>query len=97
MSPDYERIERSFRARPGTGTLVGRVALEGRTVQIVDAWTDPLYEIKADARVGDIRTMLGVPLMRDGGRSGSSRSHASGSSRSPNARSNLSAHSPIRR
>ena len=37
-----------------------------RTVQIVDAWTDPLYEVKDDARVGDIRTMLGVPLMRDG-------------------------------
>ena len=66
MSPDYERIERSFRARPGTGTLVGRVALARRTVQIVDAWTDPLYEVKDDARVGDIRTMLGVPLMRDG-------------------------------
>jgi GAF domain-containing protein len=66
MAPDYERIERSFRARPGTGTLVGRVALARRTVQIVDAWTDPLYEVNDDARVGDIRTMLGVPLMRDG-------------------------------
>jgi GAF domain-containing protein/nitrogen-specific signal transduction histidine kinase len=66
MAPDYERIERSFRARPGTGTLVGRVALAGGTVQIVDAWTDPLYAVKDDARVGDIRTMLGVPLMRDG-------------------------------
>ena len=65
MAPDYERIERSFRPS-GTGTLVGRVALARRTVQIVDAWTDPLYEVKDDARVGDIRTMLGVPLMRDG-------------------------------
>ena len=66
LLPDYERIERGVRHRPGTGSLVGRVTLEGRTVQISDAWTDPLYELKDDARVGGVRTMLGVPLLRDG-------------------------------
>jgi two-component system, NtrC family, sensor kinase len=65
-SPDYEHIERQSRIPPGTGTLVGRVALEGRTVQILDAWTDPLYEVKDEVRVGDVRTLLGVPLLRDG-------------------------------
>jgi GAF domain-containing protein/nitrogen-specific signal transduction histidine kinase len=65
MTPDSERIEREVSIRPGTGTLVGRVALEGRTVTILDAWTDPLYEVKEDARVSDVRTMLGVPLLRD--------------------------------
>ena len=64
--PEYERIEREVRIRPGTGTLVGRVALESRPVQILDAWTDTLYEAKADARVGAIHTLLGVPLLRDG-------------------------------
>jgi GAF domain-containing protein/nitrogen-specific signal transduction histidine kinase len=64
--PEYERIEREVTIRPGTGTLVGRVALEGRPVQIADAWTDPQYEVKGDARVGDIHTLLGVPLLRDG-------------------------------
>ena len=64
--PEYERIEREVRIRPGTGTLVGRVALEGRAVQILDAWTDTLYEAKEDARVGAIHTLLGVPLLRDG-------------------------------
>src|SRR6202035_3614757 len=29
--PEYEQIEREVRIRPGTGTLVGRVALEGRS------------------------------------------------------------------
>ena len=66
LAPDYERIERESRILPGTGTLVGRVALQGRTVQIIDAWTDPLYEAKEDARLGGVRTMLGVPLLRDG-------------------------------
>ncbi len=66
LAPEYERIEREVRIRPGTGTLVGRTALRGRTVHIRDAWTDPLYEAKDDARVGGVHTMLGVPLMRDG-------------------------------
>jgi class 3 adenylate cyclase/putative methionine-R-sulfoxide reductase with GAF domain len=65
-SSDYERIERNVRIRPTTGTLVGRVALNRDTVQILDAWTDPLYEAKEDARVGGVHTMLGVPLLREG-------------------------------
>ena len=66
LSPVYEAIERSVRIHPGTGTVVGRAALEGRTVQILDAWTDPLYEAKDDARVGGVHTMIGVPLLREG-------------------------------
>ena len=66
LSPEYEAIERSVRIHPGTGTVVGRAALEGRTVQILDAWTDPLYEAKDDARVGGVHTMIGVPLLREG-------------------------------
>jgi GAF domain-containing protein len=66
LAPDYERIERNVRIRPGTGTLVGRVALSRDTVQILDAWTDPLYEVKEDARIGGVHTMLGVPLIREG-------------------------------
>jgi GAF domain-containing protein/anti-sigma regulatory factor (Ser/Thr protein kinase) len=63
--PEYERIERNVRIRPGQGTLVGRTALECRTVQIPDVLDDPLYEPKEDARVGNARTMLGVPLLRE--------------------------------
>jgi PAS domain S-box-containing protein len=66
LAPEYERIERNVVIQPGPGTLVGRAAAEGRTVQIADAWTDPLYEPKEDARIGGIRSMLGVPVLRDG-------------------------------
>jgi len=66
LSPEYEEIERNVRIQPGTGTVVGRAALEGATVQILDAWTDPLYEAKDDARVGGVHTMIGVPLLREG-------------------------------
>src|SRR5262249_34751067 len=66
LAPDYEQIEREIRIRPGAGTLVGRAALEARTVHIIDAQADPLYEAKDDARVGGVHTMLGVRRLRDG-------------------------------
>jgi signal transduction histidine kinase len=66
LSPEYVRMERESPIRPGRGTLVGRVALEGRTVRLEDAWTDPLYEAKDMARTGNARSMLGVPLLREG-------------------------------
>jgi signal transduction histidine kinase/ActR/RegA family two-component response regulator len=65
-SPAYEQRERRQAIRPGRGTLVGRAALERRTVQIADAWRDPEYARKGDARVGGIHRMLGVPLLREG-------------------------------
>jgi GAF domain-containing protein len=62
----YEEHERDLVILPGPGTVVGRAALEGHAVQIADAWTDPLYEAKDDAREGGVHTMLGVPLLREG-------------------------------
>ena len=49
LLPDYERIERGVSIPPGTGTVVGRVALEHRPIEILDALADPLYEVKDDA------------------------------------------------
>jgi PAS domain S-box-containing protein len=64
--PEYERIERETLIYPGEGTVVGRAALRQCTVQILDALTDPLYAAKDEARIGNVRTMIGVPLMREG-------------------------------
>ena len=66
VAPEYEAREREISIRPGTGTVVGRAVLERRTVHILDAWTDPLYEAKEDARIGGVHTMIGVPLLREG-------------------------------
>ena len=66
VDPAYLHHERAAEIPPGRGTLIGRVALENRAVEIVDAWTDPDYAEKEEARVGNVRAMLGVPLMRDG-------------------------------
>jgi GAF domain-containing protein len=66
VDPAYLHHERAAEIAPGRGTLVGRVALENRAVEIVDAWNDPEYAEKEEARIGNVRAMLGVPLMRDG-------------------------------
>ena len=66
VDPDYLRHEQSAEIKPGRGTLIGRVALSKRTVMIADAWSDPEYEEKEAAQTGNVRAMLGVPLLRDG-------------------------------
>jgi GAF domain-containing protein len=66
ISPAYSEIERRSQISPGPGTLVGRAAMARRAVRINDAWTDPLYERKEDAKIGRHRSMIGVPLLRDG-------------------------------
>ena len=63
---EYVEIERKAVILPGRETLVGRTALEARPVHIYDAWADPDYDAKEEARLGGARTMLGVPLLRDG-------------------------------
>jgi GAF domain-containing protein len=50
----------------GHRTLVGRTAIEGRTVQIPDAMTDSEYIWSESITRGGFRTMLGVPLLREG-------------------------------
>ncbi|MBO0716911.1 MAG: GAF domain-containing protein, partial [Rhizobiales bacterium] len=50
----------------GRGSLVGRAALERRTVHILDCLADPEYTMHEAARIGNQRTMLGVPLLHDG-------------------------------
>jgi signal transduction histidine kinase len=65
-NPEYLEIERNERIPPGRGTLVGRTALAKSAVQIVDVLVDPHYEKKDDARIAKVRSILGVPLLRDG-------------------------------
>src|SRR5580704_11082509 len=51
---------------PGHGTLVGLTALEARTVHLPDCLADPEYVWTESQKIGGFRTMLGVPLLREG-------------------------------
>ena len=50
----------------GRASLIGRVLLEGKAVQIADALADPDYRLLEAQRIGGFRTLLGVPLLREG-------------------------------
>ena len=51
---------------PGRGSIVARALLERKTVQIHDVQADPEYELSGILRIGDYRTLLAVPLLREG-------------------------------
>jgi signal transduction histidine kinase len=49
---------------PGRGSLTGR--LEGKSVHIIDVLADPEYTMIETQKKGGYRTVLGVPLLREG-------------------------------
>jgi len=78
MSPEFEAIARQRVWRPSRETVTTRAALEGRIVQVLDPATDPEYAFRDNARRVNMRTTLGVPLLREGepvGVIGLARSH----------------------
>jgi GAF domain-containing protein len=50
----------------GTGSVVGRTVMKGETVQVADVTADPDYTMTDMIKTGNIRTLLGVPLLREG-------------------------------
>ena len=50
----------------GRGTIIGRVVANGKAVQIADIAADPEFTFTQPVRLGNLRTMLGVPLLREG-------------------------------
>ena len=63
----FRDFTRDHPIRAGDGSVVGRVALDRRTVQILDAQADADWRHKnADAPgMATIRTLLGVPMLRE--------------------------------
>jgi GAF domain-containing protein len=65
FSPEYQQYAREHPIRPGRNTLVARTALEGKTIYIPDVIADHEYTY-GGLKLGGYRTLLGVPLLRDG-------------------------------
>jgi GAF domain-containing protein len=66
QSPDFDAVLRQQSHSPGPGSIIGRVLVEGRAVQIADLAADPDYAVPESVRIGKVRSNLGVPLMREG-------------------------------
>jgi len=72
LAANYGRsaqFEEYFRLHPiaiDRGSMTGRAVLEGKVVHIPDAQMDPEYNLTELIRLDPYRTMLGVPLLREG-------------------------------
>jgi GAF domain-containing protein len=66
FSPEHKARMVREPIRPGEGSVVGRVVLRGKTVHFVDTQADPNPELANRSRSGNIHSMLGVPLQREG-------------------------------
>ena len=66
MSPELQRYMADHPIPLGRGSVAGRTVVENRTIHIHDVLSDPEFKMSEAARIGGIRTMLGVPLLREG-------------------------------
>jgi len=66
LPADHHRAVMEIDHRPGRGSLGARVLFENAPVLIDDAESDPEYTFGSFQRRIGMRSMLGVPLMREG-------------------------------
>jgi GAF domain-containing protein len=65
-SPEFQAYMRDHPIPAGRGSVVGRAIMQGKMIQITDVLSDPEFKLKEAAKIGGIRTILGVPLLREG-------------------------------
>jgi two-component system, NtrC family, sensor kinase len=66
FSDDFNKLVRNLPVRPERGTATGRALLEGRVVHIPDVRADPDYTFAEAQKLGGFRTILSVPMLREG-------------------------------
>ena len=66
FSSDFIEYQKQNPIPLGRGSLTGRTALEGKMVHIPDVLEDPEYTWTKSIELAQYRTMLGIPLSREG-------------------------------
>jgi len=65
-SSEFIEYVKAMPVERGRGTATGRALLEGRVIHIADVLADTEYTWAEAQRLGGYRTVLGVPILRDG-------------------------------
>jgi signal transduction histidine kinase len=65
-SREHEEFLSTHPASIDKGTAVGRTLVQGKITHITDVLADPEYTYLDGQRLGGFRTLLGVPLLREG-------------------------------
>jgi two-component system, NtrC family, sensor kinase len=63
---DFKEYVRTLPVIPERGTAVGRALLEGKIVHIPDVLVDSEYTFVEGQKLGGFRTVLSVPMLREG-------------------------------
>ena len=66
FSAEAAEVIRSAPVAPGRGNATARTLLEAKVVHIPDVLHDPEYDWPEAQKLGGYRTLLGVPLLREG-------------------------------
>jgi signal transduction histidine kinase len=66
FSDEFMEFVRSVPVTPDRGSATARALLEGVVVHIPDVTVDPDYTFTEGQKIGDFRTILGVPMLREG-------------------------------
>jgi two-component system, NtrC family, sensor kinase len=66
FSDDFTKYVSTVPVIPERGTATGRALLEGKVVHIPDVQADPEYTFVEAQKLGGFRTILSVPMLREG-------------------------------
>ena len=66
FSDEFTEYVRTIPVIPERGTATGRALLDGKVVHIPDVQADPEYTFAEAQKLGGFRTILSVPMLREG-------------------------------
>jgi GAF domain-containing protein len=66
VSKEFREHVQSNPIPRGRASLTGRVEIEQRPVHVLDVLADADYQLREHQSIGGFRTMLGVPMLREG-------------------------------
>ena len=66
QSHEYKELMEREPLSPGSGSILGRAVRERRSIHLIDTQADSDPEVVNRSRSGNVRTMLAVPLLREG-------------------------------
>ena len=65
FTPEQKEYMKEHAFRPDRGSVTGRVVLQGKAVHVVDTKADAEMRLTAGSGFANVRTVLGVPMLRE--------------------------------
>src|SRR6516225_6781839 len=66
FTPEQKEYMKEHALRPDRGSVTGRVVLQGEAVHVVDTKADAEIRLTVGSGFANVRTVLGVPMLREG-------------------------------